>query len=425
MWSEDKKRFSFVPKTKAICPQCGRKTLSIFLDKFTGEILSTLYGMCDNLNKCGYRRFPWKESSFLDMVELDFSKFVSVPALSIKKVSLPEEVLNGTRGKASKSQFIANLSKYFPSDRLKQMCDSYLLGGITRGDYVGAVTFPYINVRNEIRAIQVVNYDDTNHRTRNTYIHHITRRMLEAQGRAVPAWLTDYESQTLKVDCLFGEHLLSSCNDEVVYLVEAPKTALIGHLTIGGIWLAVGSRGMLNEPRLLPLKGRKVVVIPDEDGVNEWAVKLSSFKGLSHKVFDIRKVLPAGVVSKGDDLADFLGTRWFNFLIDEIKTISSGFSGEGKAGVPASSTGADGAADGRREDGGFHGNSGVVSGSGAADERVGSPQGASSAGSSGGGSCGGGRDDSVGREASSGSVSGDRRGASCRIPVVSEGHRRF
>lgn len=66
--------------------------------------------------------------------------------------------------------------------------------------------------------------------------------------------------------CLFGTHLLSEDNRLPVAVVEAEKTAVImSEHRPDFLWLAAGGLYELTAVKLFPLKGRRVILLPDTD----------------------------------------------------------------------------------------------------------------------------------------------------------------
>ena len=75
---------------------------------------------------------------------------------------------------------------------------------------------------------------------------------------------------------LFGMHLLDKFPHATIHIVESEKTALIMATAYGNhkmsLWLACGGKENLNREKLKPLieQGRKIVIYPDRDAIDEW-----------------------------------------------------------------------------------------------------------------------------------------------------------
>ena len=77
---------------------------------------------------------------------------------------------------------------------------------------------------------------------------------------------------------MYGEHLLQRYPDKVVALAEGAKTAHIGAILMPNmVWVAVDSMMALTAEMLRPLKGRKVVLFPDEGkGYEVWTSRIGA-----------------------------------------------------------------------------------------------------------------------------------------------------
>lgn len=65
--------------------------------------------------------------------------------------------------------------------------------------------------------------------------------------------------------CLFGTHLIRE-GDEPVAVVESEKTAVImSEIYTNYLWLAAGGMNELSAIKLFPLRGRKIILMPDTD----------------------------------------------------------------------------------------------------------------------------------------------------------------
>jgi hypothetical protein len=138
----------------------------------------------------------------------------------------------------------------------------------------------------------------------------------------LPSWLKSYLGNSLKVSCLFGEHLLSKYPHNPVALVEAPKTAIYGALYFGMpeqpenfVWLSVYNKSTFSFERIKVLQGRDVFVFPDlsVDGstFNQWEEKARQFEkqlpGTRFLFSDLLEKFGSTYARKeGYDLADFL-----------------------------------------------------------------------------------------------------------------------
>jgi len=218
----------------------------------------------------------------------------------------------------------------FQAKDVEKAISLYYLGTIAYGYRTGGITFPFIDRFGNVRAVQVKEFDETNHTTSTDFLHSIIKRQCVKNNMPLPEWLLKYTEQDKLITCLFGEHLLTKYPRNPVALVEAPKTAIYGALYFGFpelptnlIWLAVYNRSSFSFDKLKALEGRNVIVFPDlsKDGstFNEWQEKAQGYqKQLIGTRFIFSDFLEKNATEidrlKGSDLADYLiRMDWRNF----------------------------------------------------------------------------------------------------------------
>jgi hypothetical protein len=249
------------------CPDCTKKRYVRYIDTDTGKYIPKQYGRCDRESKCGYLLNPYKDG-YSQAVwgqeqgnKTDWKpqrlKSKKKPLNKPKRAFIPVEVLNRTRAGYDENVFIQNLLTAidfpFESQDVEKVISLYHLGTIQNGYRSGATTFPFIDVNNNIRAIQVKQFDEKNHTKGTDFLHSIIEKQHTRNNKPLPVWLEEYNKNETKVSCLFGEHLLSKYPHNPVALVEAPKTAIYGTLYFGVpeqptnfLWLAVYNLSSLN-----------------------------------------------------------------------------------------------------------------------------------------------------------------------------------
>jgi hypothetical protein len=321
---------------------CNKGTLVKYIDTSTGEYLPERYGRCDREIKCGYHLNPykdgfskkiWSEENLLLRNDAEkksmsfrysvFQKFRPVEKNEVQKLScIPYEILKATRKGYEQNVFIQNLLQRvqfpFHVKDLEQVIKMYHLGTICKGYRAGAVTFPFIDINGDIRAIQAKQFDETNHTLSTDFLHSIYKRDCEQNNRPIPDWLSHYLENEKIVSCLFGEYLLNKYPTNPIALVEAPKTAIIGTLYFGlpdnpknFLWLAVYNLSSLNIEKCKVLQGRKVCLFPDLNAYDNWSNKAKQFeKEMPGTVFKISDLLERKATdeekAKGLDIADYL-----------------------------------------------------------------------------------------------------------------------
>ena len=236
------------------------------------------------------------------------------------------ETFKQTLGNYDKNVFIQNLlcrvQFPFEADEVTKIIQLYRLGTVANGYRSGAITFPFIDTKNNVRAIQVKQFDETNHTTGTDFLHSIIEKHHTRNSKPLPEWLEAYTKQEKRITCLFGEHLLSMYPNNPIALVEAPKTAVYGTLYFGlpetpeaFIWLAVYNKSSFTFDKMKALKGRFVYVFPDlsKDGntFKEWETKAKEYESRlpgTRFIFSdlLEQAAPEADKSEGNDLADFL-----------------------------------------------------------------------------------------------------------------------
>jgi hypothetical protein len=286
-----------------------------------------------NPYKDGFSKMIWEQEngSGANFQKKQLIPYRPKPKQEIKKpVFIPYEILKASRKGYEQNIFIQNLLHRvkFPFDvkDIEQVISLYHLGTVCKGYRSGAITFPFIDVKSRIRAIQAKQFDNSNHTISTDFIHSILEKYYTNENQPLPDWLRCYLDNETKVSCLFGEHLLSKYQTNPIAIVEAPKTAIIGTLYFGlpdnpknFLWLAVYNLSSLTAKKCKILQGRKVFLFPDLNAYDNWSSKAKQFQkempGTTFKVSDlIQSHATIEDKAKGFDIADLL-TRmdWKDF----------------------------------------------------------------------------------------------------------------
>jgi len=325
------------------CPDCNKKTFVRYIDTETGDYLPEQYGRCDRESKCSYHLNPYLDG-YAKMIWEQEQKVTGVT-----KVTVPKQKYFRTQPKPQptpepvffdfdtfkqtlqperyeKNTFIQNLFYRvqfpFEVDEVTKVIQLYRLGTVANGYRAGANTFPFIDIKGNVRAIQVKQFDQKNHTTGTDFLHSIIEKHHTRNNKPLPEWLEAYIKQGKRISCLFGEHLLSKYHSNPVALVEAPKTAVYGTLYFGLpetpeslIWLAVYNKSSFSFDKLKVLQGRFVYVFPDlsKDGntFKEWETKAKEYESRlpgTRFIFSdlLEQLAPERDKSEGNDLADYL-----------------------------------------------------------------------------------------------------------------------
>ena len=328
---------------KHYCPNCNKKTFVRYIDRKTGDYLPEQYGRCDRESKCSYHLNPYLDGYAKAIWEQEQK------VTGVTKVTVPKQKYFRTQPKPQptpepvffdfetfkqtlqperyeKNTFIQNLFYRvqfpFEVDEVTKVIQLYRLGTVANGYRAGANTFPFIDIKGNVRAVQVKQFDEQNHTTGTDFLHSIIEKHHTRNNKPLPEWLEAYTKQDKRISCLFGEHLLSKYHSNPVALVEAPKTAVYGTLYFGLpetpeslIWLAVYNKSSCSFDKLKALKGRFVYVFPDlsKDGntFKEWETKAKEYESRlpgTRFIFSdlLEQLAPERDKSEGNDLADYL-----------------------------------------------------------------------------------------------------------------------
>lgn len=325
------------------CPDCNKKTFVLYIDTETGDYLPEQYGRCDRESKCSYHLNPYLDGYAKAIWEQE-QKVTGVTKVTVLKQKYfrtqpkpqptPEPVFFDFETfkqtlqpeRYEKNTFIQNLFYRvefpFEGNEVTKVIQLYRLGTVANGYRAGANTFPFIDIKGNVRAVQVKQFDEQNHTTGTDFLHSIIEKHHTRNNKPLPEWLEAYTRQDKRISCLFGEHLLSKYHSNPVALVEAPKTAVYGTLYFGLpetpeslIWLAVYNKSSFSFDKLKVLQGRFVYVFPDlsKDGntFKEWETKAKEYESRlpgTRFIFSdlLEQLAPERDKSEGNDLADYL-----------------------------------------------------------------------------------------------------------------------
>lgn len=170
---------------------------------------------------------------------------------------------------------------------LSQLFDSYLVDYLVKDYRLGCyesktaddcVLFPNIDTQGRVCNIKVQHYQTD---IRSPRFAHSDRGQCYWLGRKLASEGVVPPDAEFNNQCLFGAHLLSIYPQAEVVLVESPKNAVVGAAACPQyVWVATGSKSLLNRHALQVLRGRRVMVYPDRDAIGEWTEKLQGMRDL-------------------------------------------------------------------------------------------------------------------------------------------------
>lgn len=205
---------------------------------------------------------------------------------------------------------------------LEKAINDYRIGGARQGH----VMFWQIDNNMIVRTGKMMLYKADGHRDKDAqynfdWVHSALFRM----GRE--EWSAD---KCEVKPCLFGLHLLNSCQDKTeVCIVESEKTAIIMAAAYGNnedyVWMACGGMGNITREKLEPImrQKRQIVLYPDRDGIEEWQRRAHALN-YPHVVVETDMVTRHWMPEDGEkaDVADIV-VRLLNENLEDKKRKSA------------------------------------------------------------------------------------------------------
>lgn len=246
------------------CPACGRPhCFTLYVDAM-GNPLAGDVGRCEHVNSCGYEKTP---RMYFDENPQERGRHNTAPSYTQPKKEaqpdyIPFSLIRKSEGMAS--NLVGYLAKYFKAGDLKTAVAQYHLGCTRKGETI----FPQIDRLGMCRTGKVMQYGADGHRVKGDFdaVDWLHARYMKKQGKAAHEF-------HLK-QCLFGEHLLPKRPEDTVCITESEKAAVIASMVFPScVWVSCGGKHGLSPERCKPLAGRRVVVFPDADAMEEWTAK--------------------------------------------------------------------------------------------------------------------------------------------------------
>lgn len=310
----DKYRFQLDTSSKKHpCPDCKKKRFTRYLDNDTGQPIDSSVGRCDREQSCGYH---FKPAEFFKQSGTNPDADWRTPIVKARRKPKPQKpgrlhfsMVKATLNRYDENQLISWLSTLpgWNPELAEQAALMYYVGTGSKGKTVNQWPIYWqVDNQGKARSGKLIKYDPaTGKRIKDDDVYSydwIHSRMIKA------GILPDDESRWKLDQCLFGLHLIRDNEIKPVAIVEGEKTALIASQYIPTfIWLSTGQLNGLNETKLKPLKGRKIVLFPDKGkAYDEWNEKALLFKHISSiHVSDLLE-RKAPDEHDGYDIADYL-----------------------------------------------------------------------------------------------------------------------
>ena len=215
---------------------------------------------------------------------------------------IPNEWLD--RHVSAENSLCRCLNQLFDVHLVEYIVKDYRLGCYESKTADDCVLFPNIDTQGRICNIKVQHYETD---IRSPRFAHSDHGQCYWLGRKLASDGVVPHDSVFDNQCLFGAHLLSIYPQATVVLVESPKNAIVGAAACPQyVWVAAGSKNLLNRRTLQVLRGRRVMVYPDRDAIGEWTEKLQGM----HDLFDCEvsdfceTFAPEGATKF--DIADFI-----------------------------------------------------------------------------------------------------------------------
>ncbi len=271
------------------CPSCNKKEFTRYINIDTNEHIHPDVGLCNRLANCGYHLSP-KQYFQDNNIKLPKSirQFVPQPKKSGSFID-NDVFLKSLKGYEA-NNFVTFLRYQFGESISNLLIERYNIG--TSKNWNGATIFWQVDVHGRVRTGKIMQYNPiTGRRVKEciNWVHSVLK-------------MPDF---TLK-QCFFGEHLLTD-KAKPIGIVESEKTAIIASWILPDlIWIACGSLNNLNDERCKSLKGRKVILFPDNNGFDKWKLKADEF-GFETSSY-IKKI--STIEEAKLDIADYLLREW-------------------------------------------------------------------------------------------------------------------
>ena len=306
--------------TRYNCPQCGRKyTFTRYIDTHNGNTyVNERVGKCNRLDKCGYhytpRQYfednPWlreERFSFIqkhrDFERMKIEKTPPKPEPPKPAGRLPRWVMERTLWRDC--DYKVWLRATFGEGVAQRIISDYYIGGGDADDPTISATYAIfwqVDANNNVRTGKIMNYDPTTGKRikgKESYVGWV-HSLMRSEGVLPEGWNL--------VQCLYGEHLLKTRPTAIVALAEGPKTAHIGSALMPDmVWLAVDSMMGLSTERLRPLKGREVILFPDQGkGFEEWTRRIAPIAAEVGFRYSISAFMESHATDNGEDIGDLI-----------------------------------------------------------------------------------------------------------------------
>lgn len=275
-----------------ICPQCGQREFSPYINVLTGQpIDDKSCGKCNRQTNCGYHQSPreWFDEHRPERREwLPKEEYIARKRQERKEAEEARRRYEQREAERKARRFDPLSHEQHPDaqayiDRMGELCEQsqstdnalarwlYTKFAKDKADEVlrlyrtgstpeGWIIYWQLDVHGRVRTGKMMAYGTDGHRLKG--------------NRPSFNWVHAKEGiEQLADQCLFGEHRIMGWEGSIA-IVESEKTALYLTLRYPNIlWLATGGKQNFRHEVLWPLCGKEVFVLPDADALDDWAGK--------------------------------------------------------------------------------------------------------------------------------------------------------
>ena len=292
-------QYSLAKRGKWICPECGHKTFVCYVDA-DGHVLDESVGRCDRADHCAHHYTPRQYFEDNQVIGIAKPRRPSRPMFQAtpKPTYIESEVFKRSCLATinHRNNLVDYLKTVFDVEIVNRMVHDYYIG--TSRHWEGSTVFYQVDQFGKVHRGKIMLYNPINgKRVKEPFAHVTLVHAVLDLGEKPP-------------QCLFGEHLLHQYPDMTVAIFESEKTAIIASGLFGDcIAVACGGCGNLTNAMCEPLRGRDVILFPDNGKFQEWSEKGSKMRHLFGRLF-IANFMERVAVNPGDDLADLIVSRY-------------------------------------------------------------------------------------------------------------------
>jgi hypothetical protein len=275
--------------SRHICPQCGDKTSFVYYIDENGNILDKSVGRCNHESGCGYHYTPkdyFSDNRIFRPEQRPSSNKVIRYEQPAQISYLDKSIVY--KSQSTKNNLVLYLCSYFDIDTIFKAAALYFMGS-TRD---GSAIFYQIDTDMKVRSGKIISYQENGHRNKESGVNWVHSKLN----------LPDFNLK----QCLFGLHLVNLFKDKPIAIVESEKSALICSMIDDRfLWMAVGGKSQLSEERLQPIKDKRIILHPDNDGFDLWQKKADELNRVGFNV-KVSPFVTNHAIEPTDDICDIL-----------------------------------------------------------------------------------------------------------------------